>query len=78
MFMTFDKVRYTGQKLIELKGKLGEVVKRIPTGGYVVDFGDDAYVIADENLARPVVQENGPELVVRRTKKWDADLETES
>jgi hypothetical protein len=76
MFMTFDKVRYVGHKLLELRGKIGEVIKRIPTGGYVVDFGDDAYIISDENLARPSIHEN-TEVFVRRTRKWDTDLDTE-
>ena len=78
MFMRFDHVRYTGSKLGELKNKTGEVIVRIPTGGYVVDFGNVAYIISEENLGRPLVQgDTGPE-VVRRAKKWDVEPETPS
>lgn len=77
MFMRFDTVRYTGQKLTgEIGNKIGEVVQRIPTGGYVVDFGNDSYVIADGNLARHFYtdpKEKGPEIVRRR--KYEADDE---
>lgn len=77
MFMRFDAVRYTGQKLSgEIGNKIGEVVQRIPTGGYVVDFGNDSYVIADGNLARHSFtdsEKKGPEIVRRR--KFEADEE---
>ena len=78
MFMRFDSVRYTGGKLTgEIGNKIGEVIMRIPTGGYVVEFGNDAYVVADNNLVRHSFSESsekkGPEITRRR--KYESDEE---
>ncbi len=68
-FSVFQSVRYTGSQLSgEIGNKIGEVVLRIPTGGYVVEFGNGSYVIDDNNLVKHnfADHEKGPEIVRRR------------
>lgn len=55
MYMAGDKVRYVGNNAKHnLSGKIGEVVAPIQgePNGFVVDFGDDTYVIDARNLVR--------------------------
>ena len=62
MFMPGDKVKYVGDKIftdakgvpVNLATKVGEVVARVSGEpyGYVVEIGDDSYIMSGHNLAR--------------------------
>lgn len=55
MFQQGDLVNYVGEKFAsEIRSKLGEVVARVKNepGAYVVDFGDDAYIVGERSLTR--------------------------
>lgn len=76
--MPFDYVKYTNGPLSgEIGSKIGEVVKAIPTGGYVVDFGGEGYVVDGSHLVKHSFADSdkskGPEIVRRR--RYEADDE---
>lgn len=74
--MPFTYCRYTGQSLSgEIGNKIGEVIKHMPTGGYVCDFGGHSYVIADDNIVehRFNDRERGPEVTVRRRRSEEEE-----
>ncbi len=53
LFRPFDKVTYCGEKFRgELRGKLGIINSRVQNSDttYVVDFGDQAYIMSDSSL----------------------------
>lgn len=78
MYQQFDKVSYVGTKLAnEIKGKLGEVVCRLPSGGLVCEFGNDSYIVAESSLRRfiPSPKDEKAELEVIRRRYSDTDLE---
>lgn len=58
MFMQSDLVRYVGNKPLLKKSnvKKGEVLAQMGNepGVYVVEFGDDAYVVREDELTRYV------------------------
>lgn len=54
-FMPFDKVMYTGEKFRgDIKEKLGEIVSRVEgrPGAYVVEFGDNSYIMGEQSFRR--------------------------
>lgn len=72
MFQQGDLVKYTGEKLSkELGSKIGTVCARVgkTETGVVVDFGDDAYVIDERNLARTVAKAKTEEPEVEKKKQ---------
>jgi len=87
MYMQGDKVRYSGQKFareLSGKGKVGEVVAHVQNqpGAYVVDFGDDSYVMGERSLThwRPTAAElkegkTEPVVETRRRKRPSEDEE---
>jgi hypothetical protein len=88
MYMQGDKVRYAGRKFareLSGKGKVGEVVAHVQNqpGAYVVDFGDDSYVMGERSLERwrPTAAElkegkTEPTVEVRRRKRSSDEEET--
>lgn len=55
IFMPGDRVKYVGSSAnLGISGKIGEVICGIKgePSGFVVEFGDDSYVIDGRNLAR--------------------------
>jgi hypothetical protein len=74
MFQRFDRVRYTGSAL-EMKGKFGEVITRLATGGYVVDFNGDGYLVNESNLVKANhVEASAPE--TKTVRKWEKEVES--
>lgn len=85
--MQGDRVRYRGNKFareLSGKGKVGEVVAHVQNqkGAYVVDFGDDAYVMGEHSLERwkPTAAElkegkTEPVVETRRRKRPTEDEE---
>lgn len=74
ILMPFTMVRYTGQALTgEIGNKIGEIVKHLPTGGYVVDFGGDSYIVNDSSVQEHFFndREKGPEITRRRRRDDD-------
>ena len=72
--MPFTYVRYTGETLSgEIGNKVGEVIKHLPTGGYVVDFGGNTYLVNDGSIVEHsfAEKEKGPEIVRRRRSEDD-------
>ncbi len=58
-FQQGDLVKYTGDKLTGLNGKVGEICGRVggTESGVTVDFGDDqAYIMSEGVLARTVAK----------------------
>lgn len=54
MFMQGDRVRYVGSKLnADVRKSFGEVCSRVlnQKNVYVVDFGDDSYIMPESSLA---------------------------
>ncbi len=56
MFMQGDTVRYVGKRALKNESKRGEVLAPMGNepGVYVVEFGDEAYVMPESSLARYV------------------------
>lgn len=57
MYFQGDRVRYIGRRFakeLSGKGKVGEVCAQVQNqkGAYVVDFGDDSYVMPEGSLER--------------------------
>lgn len=55
MYMPFDLVTYTGEKFRgDIKDKLGEVVCPVAgdPGKYVVEFGDNSYILGEGSFRR--------------------------
>jgi len=72
--MPFTYVRYTGDQLTgEIGNKIGEIVKHLPTGGYVVEFGGDSYIVNDDSIQEYHFneREKGPEITTRRRRHDD-------
>lgn len=58
-FQQGDLVKYTGKKLGELAGKVGEICGRVAgtDSGVTVDFGEDqAYIMSENVLERTVAK----------------------
>lgn len=86
MYMPFDKVRYTGRRYASIlsgKGKIGDVCAQVQNqpGVYVVDFGDESFVLPERSLERwyPTAQEikegKGEPLVETRRRRRSEDEE---
>lgn len=73
VFMPFDYVKYGGDKFAgEIGTKIGEIVRKIKTGGYVVDFGGHSYIIAEHNLSKHHIPSVN---VITRRRYEDEDTE---
>lgn len=86
MFLPGDKVKYVGPVAfrdekgnnLSIAGKIGEVVAKIAKepNGFVVEFGDEAYVVDGNNLRRSYVStdtDNG----YKPRRRRDPDLDEE-
>jgi hypothetical protein len=84
MFLPGDKVKYVGStslrdnkaNILSVSGKIGEVVAKV-TGepnGFVVEFGDDAFILNGDNLARCYVASETDNSYKPRRRR-DPDLE---
>jgi hypothetical protein len=82
MFMQGDTVRYVGRRALKNESKRGEVLAPMGNepGVYVVEFGDDAYVMPEASLAKyvPSVQEleaavKEPEVVQKKRRRSPED-----
>ena len=75
ILMPFTYVRYTGQTLSgEIGNKIGEIEKHLPTGGYVVNFGGEGYVVNEDSVVEHHFNdrtEKGPEITRRRRRDDD-------
>jgi hypothetical protein len=86
MFLPGDKVKYSGVAAfgndrgnnLGIAGKTGEVIAKIAgePNGFVVEFGDDAYVIDGSNLVRCFVQLDDENRYKPRRRR-DPDLDEE-
>lgn len=83
LFMPGDRVKYVGSKTfvdgnstITLNSKIGEVVCKIKgdSDAFVVEFGDDAFVLRGENLRRHYFAP-GTEPVQQSRRRHDPDLD---
>lgn len=76
VYMPGDRVKYVGSGGSHgLTNKIGEVVGRV-TGepnGFVVDFGDDSYVIDGRNLAKHFFAPGSEPNQTRRRRDPDLD-----
>lgn len=90
MFMQGDLVRYVGQKFFaEFKKKeikRGEVISRVHNqdGAYVVEFGDDSFVMPASSLERWIPSKKDletaakePEVTVQKKRRRVVDQEEE-
>lgn len=84
MFMQGDVVRYVGQRALKNESKRGEVLASMGNepGVYVVEFGDEAYVMPESSLARyvPSTQEleaaaKEPEVLQKKKRRRSPDEE---
>jgi hypothetical protein len=88
MFMQGDLVRYVGQKFFgDFKKKdikRGEVLSRVHNqqGAYVVEFGDDAFVMPESSLERWIPSKKDletaakePEVTVHKKRRRVVDQE---
>lgn len=77
MFQRFDRVDYVGSKLTsELHSKVGNIISKVERekGAYVVEFGDDAFIVSEANLRKHVATaKEEKETLVLRTRKYDVD-----
>lgn len=77
IFMPGDRVKYVGSSSsLNLSGKVGEVICGIKNepSGFVVEFGDDSYVIDGRNLARHLFAP-GTEASAPKRRRSDPDLD---
>jgi hypothetical protein len=73
-FQQGDLVKYTGEKLKELNGKIGSICGRIAgtDTGVVVDFGEDqAFVMSEGVLAKTVAKPKAEDVEVEKRKMPD-------
>jgi hypothetical protein len=90
MFMQGDLVRYVGQKFAhEFKKKeikRGEVISRVHNqdGAFVVEFGDDSFVMPESSLVRYVPSKKEletaskePEVTVQKKRRRVVDNDEE-
>jgi|GEM_PF-2773489 len=74
-----DKVTYRGTRFNDLRNRLGEVCSQVRNSldTYVVDFGDDSYVLRSESLSRykPSKEPGAKELEVQVRRKRSNDDE---
>jgi hypothetical protein len=70
MFMQGDTVRYIGRRALKNESKLGEVLAPMGNepGVYVVEFGDEAYVMPESSLARYVATPQDLEQAAKATE----------
>jgi hypothetical protein len=79
MFMPGDRVQHVGARS-ELRGRYGFVVSRVlnDTTEYVVEFGDDSYVVSVNQLVRAKYtqkdEEKQREVEIQRRRRYDPDL----
>ena len=86
MFLPGDKVKYVGPVVfrddkgnnLSIAGKMGEVVAKVAgePNGFVVEFGDDAYVVSGSNLARCYVSLD-TDTGYKPRRRRDPDLDDE-
>lgn len=74
MFMQGDFVRYVGRKF---NLKTGEIVAKIQNqeGVFVVEFGDDSYVMPESSLAKWTPTPAQLETQVMKRRRRDPDEE---
>lgn len=83
--MPGDFVRYVGEihanEFKSQKLTMGEVITRVAGtyNSYVVEFGDDAYVMPSTSIARayPKRNESEPEVLVQKSRRRYFDAEEE-
>ena len=71
-FQQGDLVKYTGEKLRELNGKIGSICGRIAgtESGVCVDFGEDqAYVMSEGVLVKTVAKPKTEDVEVEKKKQ---------
>lgn len=75
-FMPGDRVKYIGNKTLDIDSKVGEVVAHV--GGepdaVVVEFGSDSYIVHKNNLARHYFAA-GAETNSYKARRADPDME---
>jgi len=87
MFLPGDKVKYVGTGTFRdergtnlgIAGKRGEVIAKIAgePNGFVVEFGDDSYIINGSNLARVHHHQDDDSEFYRPRRRRDPDLDEE-
>ena len=70
MFMQGDVVRYVGRRALKNDSKRGEVLAPMGNepGVYVVEFGDEAYVMPEASLTRYVASLQDVEQAAKATE----------
>jgi hypothetical protein len=84
VFMQGDVVRYVGKRALKNETKRGEVLAPMGNepGVYVVEFGDDAYVMPEASLRTYVATQQEletatkePEVVQKKKRRRQSDDE---
>ena len=83
MYMPGDRVKYVGNSTFtddsghatNLTGKVGEVIAKISGEdfGFVVEFGDDSYVMDGRNLKRHYFAPGAEPVAPKRRRDSDLD-----
>lgn len=79
MFMPGDKVKYIGRSLFsDLGSKTGEVISKVSgeENAFVVEFGDDAFLVSGASLSRSYVAP-GLDTGYTPRRRRDPDLDDE-
>ena len=87
MFLPGDKVKYVGTGTFRderganlgIAGKRGEVIAKIAgePNGFVVEFGDDSYIVSGDNLAKVYVHPDDDSSSYKPRRRRDPDLDEE-
>lgn len=77
-FMPFDMVTYCGDKFrSEIKERTGEIVVPVEgnPGAYVVDFGNETYIVSERSLNRyrPSAKDKAEPVVNVRRRRFAED-----
>ena len=77
MYMPGDKVKYVGRTL-NVSSKVGEVIAKVVNepNAFIVEFGDDSYVVSLDSLARHYMAQGSDSTYTPRRRR-DADLDDE-